>query len=1208
MAKTKKEREIQPARKALCALIVEDNPRDVKLTAATLEQGGFSLKHASVDSPERFQKELKETDYEVIISDYNLRSWTAMDALKILKDSGKDIPFIVVTGSLGDEAAAECIKLGATDYILKDRMARLPLAVEQALSDKKSCDERRRVEAENIRLRAAIEQAAEAVLITDPAGAIQYVNPAFTWMTGYTSGEALNQNPRLLKSGKTNDDVYANLWRTIQSGKTWQGEIVNRRKDGTTYPEWMTITPVLDSGGGIVHYIAIKQDVTERKKAECEIANLNRVYAVISQINQMIVRTRDADQILAEACRIAVEYGKFRMAWIGKVDWKDGTIKPVAMAGIDEGYLQAGKSVVIADRPEGRGPSGTAIREGKTVLCNDVAQSPKMAPWRDEALKRGYGSVIALPITIQKKPFGALTIYAAETSFFNEKEVKLLEEIAADISFALEVLETERERQRAEAELRESEDRYRDLVENSQDLICTHDLSGHILTVNKAAANILGHSPDELRKFFSLQQILVPEFRDQFDDYVAAIQENGRADGQMVVQTKSGEKRIWEYHNTLRTEGVAQPIVRGLAQDKTEFKHAEKALRESQRRLELIAEASKTGFWDWDLRTNQAYFSPEWMSQIGYTADEIPAHFEEWKKRVHPEDLDRAMARIRKFLENPQGYFDNEFRLLHKDGSYRWILARASVLKDAQGCPYRMMGSHLDITDIKRVEEMLQEYERVVEASQDMIAVVDRDYRFLIVNRAFLEYGGIARDQVIGHKIPEVLEQEVFENVVKPKFDECLEGRLVRFEMKYKYPRLGERELFVSYFPIEGPAGIDRVACVLEDVTERKQLEQQFRHSQKMEAIGQLAGGVAHDFNNILTVINGYSELVLGQIPPENPLRNQLNEVKKAGERAAGLTRQLLAFSRQQVLAPQVLDLNQVVANVQAMLKRLIGEDIDLVTTPAEGLGQVKADPGQIEQVLLNLAVNARDAMPKGGRLSIKTANAQLGVAASQGLESVVPGYYVLLSVGDSGTGIDAETRKRIFEPFFTTKEKGKGTGLGLSTVYGIVKQSGGHIEVESELGRGTTFKIYLPRVEMTVVAKAPEKQNTELPLGTETILLVEDEPSVRLLVRTTLEAHGYDMLESTHGIEAMMIAQKHPGKIHLLLTDLVMPGMSGRMLAEQIALLHPEARFIFMSGYTDDAVVQHGGLGAGMAFLQKPFTPHALARKVRETLDAIAA
>jgi PAS domain S-box-containing protein len=392
---------------------------------------------------------------------------------------------------------------------------------------------------------------------------------------------------------------------------------------------------------------------------------------------------------------------------------------------------------------------------------------------------------------------------------------------------------------------------------------------------------------------------------------------------------------------------------------------------------------------------------------------------------------------------------------------------------------------------------------------------------------------------------------------------------------------------------------------------ERKQMEEalheneeELRQSQKMEAVGRLAGGIAHDFNNLLTVINGYSELILHRLGPADPIRAELEAIKQAGARAAALTGQLLAFSRRQALQSRVLDLNAVVANMDSMLRRTIGEDIELRTVLQPELGRVKADPGQIEQVILNLAVNARDAMPHGGRLTIETADVELDETQTRRLLTVIPGPHVLLAVSDTGCGMDKETQARIFEPFFTTKEKGKGTGLGLSTVYGIVKQSGGSIWVYSEPGRGTTFKIYLPRVEEPAEAVEPDTAGAPSPGGTETILLVEDEAGVRSLARTALQAYGYTVLEASNGSEALQICERHEGPIHLLVTDVVMPGMSGKELADRLASGRPEIKALYVSGYTDGSIIHHGMLDPSVAFLQKPFSPDALARKAREVLD----
>jgi two-component system cell cycle sensor histidine kinase/response regulator CckA len=431
-------------------------------------------------------------------------------------------------------------------------------------------------------------------------------------------------------------------------------------------------------------------------------------------------------------------------------------------------------------------------------------------------------------------------------------------------------------------------------------------------------------------------------------------------------------------------------------------------------------------------------------------------------------------------------------------------------------------------------------------------------------------------------------------------------GRPATVEYRIRHPDGSVRWIEGTLIPVADVHGtVIRLDGVARDVTEQRKLQEQFRQAQKMEAVGRLAGGIAHDFNNLLTVITSYSEILLEDLAPQDPRRGDLEEIRKAAASAAGLTRQLLAFSRQQVLEPRVLDVNAVLASTEKLLQRLLGEDIELVTALVPQPGAVKADPGQLEQVIVNLAVNARDAMPDGGKLTIETANADMDEAYARVHLPSKPGQYVMLAVSDTGVGMDEQTQRRIFEPFFTTKEVGKGTGLGLATVYGIVKQSGGFIWVYSEPGRGTTFKIYLPRVDEPMEAVTLPAAPKESLQGTETVLLVEDAAEVRAVTHLVLDRLGYTVLEAPNGKAALHLATKHHGPIHLLLTDVVMPELGGRHLAEQLTALRPELRVLYASGYTDDAVVRHGVLKPGIAYLQKPFTPQVLARKVREVLDA---
>ena len=400
---------------------------------------------------------------------------------------------------------------------------------------------------------------------------------------------------------------------------------------------------------------------------------------------------------------------------------------------------------------------------------------------------------------------------------------------------------------------------------------------------------------------------------------------------------------------------------------------------------------------------------------------------------------------------------------------------------------------------------------------------------------------------------------------------------------------------------VYGGAGVQLVALV--DVTQRRQLEEQLRQAQKMEAVGMLAGGVAHDFNNLLTIITGYGQLILKNLSPADPNHHSAEQIVKAGERAATLTRQLLAFSRRQTLQPKAVDLNRLVSGLGSMLHRLIGEDIDLRLELRPELGQVNADPGQIEQVLMNLVVNARDAMPRGGTLTIETANVMLDDKYVSRHITVKPGPYTLLAVSDNGVGMDEATQARLFEPFFTTKSTGMGTGLGLSTVFGIVKQSNGSVEVYSVPGRGTSVKVYLPRIDQPAIVESEVLRQT-VPQGSETILVVEDDEMVRNLVRETLQREGYKVLDAAGPVEARRISERSRSPIHLLITDVVMPRTSGRDLAVDLSRRRPEMRVLYMSGYTDGAIVNSGILQKEVSFLQKPFTPNTLAEKVREVLE----
>ena len=640
-----------------------------------------------------------------------------------------------------------------------------------------------------------------------------------------------------------------------------------------------------------------------------------------------------------------------------------------------------------------------------------------------------------------------------------------------------------------------------------------------------------------------------------------------------------------------------------------ERKGSEKSVRDSEARLRAIIDTAldaligmnaKGMITEWNPRAERIFGWHRWEAIGQHLADLI----------IPPRYREAHQLGLRHFMGTGIGPVLNrrvELTCLRRDGTEFPVELSISPLR--HGKTYVFNAFLSDITERKRAEEVRVQLASIVESSEDAIISKTLDGIVTSWNKAATRIFGYTAADVIGKPIGFLIPQDRVDEESQI-IERVKQGEHVtHFETVRRRKDGKEIDIALTISPIADEAGMiigfSKIAC---DITGQKNLEAQLRQSQKMEGVGQLAGGIAHDFNNLLTVINGYSDMVLGELDFSNLFaRNGIQQIKEAGHRAASLTRQLLMFSRQQVLEPKVLDLNDIVSNIGKLLRRLIGEDITQVLCLHPALGRVKVDPGQMEQIIMNLAVNARDAMPGGGQLTIETENVELDNTYARTHALVQPGPYVMLAVSDTGFGMDADTQGRIFEPFFTTKGPGSGTGLGLATVDGIVKQNGGHIWVYSELGKGTTFKIYLPRVEQAHEEPEPGVAMAELFHGSETVLLVEDDEMVRALSQAILERYGYHVLAARNVHDALRFAQEGPEQIHLLLTDIIMPEMNGLELAKRIQSIRPEIKVLFMSGYTDKVISSTAALEPGTAFLQKPFTPQTLRHKLHEMLNPIS-
>ena len=884
---------------------------------------------------------------------------------------------------------------------------------------------------------------------------------------------------------------------------------------------------------------------------------------------------------------------------------KDGLhVRHGAAPNLPEAYVNAINGAAIGPNV---GSCGTAMFLKKRVIVRDIQTDPLWEDYRSLALAHQLRSCWSMPILARDgRVLGSFAMYHRRAQTPASAELRLLEIACHLASIAIEHCQ-------AQQTLLESEQRFRSAIENLNEGLAITAVDGVILDVNPQMLELTGYQREEMIGH-PAYDLIAPEHREEMLQRLKERRDGQSESYELLMRCRDGV-RLWVQINASPLRDASGHITGTIAaySNISLRKEAEEALRREEERFRLIALSTQDAIYDCDLRLGTVWRNEAYIARFGAN-EPLNPDLRWWRDRIHPDDREQVLASNEQALRERNFCWAAEYRLRKADGSYATVLDRGYFVYDPDGQPFRKLGAMTDITERKQAEAELfnsrQMLRTVIDTIPQRVFWKNRNLVYVGCNQPFAQDCGFKDpSELVGKTDFDTKSAEIAE-VYRADDKRVMDTNQAR--INYEEPQIkangAKGWLRASKVPLHDKDGnVIGVLGTYEDITDRRQLEEQLRQSQKMEAFGQLAGGVAHDFNNLLTIIQGNVSLMQIEAPANPDHAACLQDIARATERAANLTRQLLTFSRRQLFQPRPLDLNETVAQTTKMLQRLIGEHIGLGTLYAPGIAPVTADRNMMEQILVNLAVNSRDAMPKGGKLVIATAIVNVTELEAQADSKKKPGSFVRLSITDSGSGIAPEHMEHIFEPFFTTKEVGKGTGLGLATVFGIVTQHQGWIEVESQANCGTTFHIYLPRLVETANELPEFPKPAAVSGGMETIMIVEDEASLRLLSRKVLERQGYRVIEAESGPDALFMWEKHRDRVDLLLTDMVMPGgLSGFELAEKLRAEKPELKVIYNSGYTDDMLGENSPLRDNANFIEKPFAPDKLLRHVRDCLDGV--